>query len=265
LSNTGYAPTGISQTSYGAIKANPQGNKIGIAFYGYASDITTGCRVEVADFNNSTGQVSNALNLGTVIGAYGIEFSTSGEMLYASTNPGFIYQWNLCAGSNAAIIGSKYLVANSGPFYGTLQMGPDNKIYTNRNSNFLSTINNPNTYGGGCGFALNNIALPVNGKLGLPNFFSYYLRFDPSFTYVASGCGFVQLSAVIDPATCTSPVSCSWLWTYPGGTATGSPVTVFVGNGIHAIQLTRQCQCYQNSISQDVTVNGGLQAQMVLN
>ena len=74
--------------------------------------------VELYDFDNSTGVLSNAIKLDTITNppfvngvseanSHGAEFSPDGTKFYVSS-PGTkqLYQWDLCAGSNTAIIGS---------------------------------------------------------------------------------------------------------------------------------------------------------------
>lgn len=168
-SNSGVVVTGISQSSYGQLKANQTGNKLLVCHYGTGAGGMN--RVELHDFNNQTGIVSNSINLGTELGAYGCEFSPNGQIAYVGTNGGNLIQWNLISGSTPAIIASRILIFAGGPFIGSLQLGPDNKIYVARNSTSLSVINQPNIAGLGCGYA--NLTVPLagrNSRMGLPNF-----------------------------------------------------------------------------------------------
>lgn len=165
--------SGIPQSAYGQLKASSDGKKLGACYYGLTNSGAN--RVEIYDFNNLTGVVSNALTLTTTdIGPYGCEFSQSGRLFYATTNNGRLLQWDLCSSN---IVGSKFLVTNAGPFFGSLQMANNGKIYTNRmTQNILSSINFPEVYGFGCGFVLNAVTLTGAARAGLPNFPSYYLR-----------------------------------------------------------------------------------------
>ncbi|MCX6231349.1 MAG: gliding motility-associated C-terminal domain-containing protein [Bacteroidetes bacterium] len=124
--------------------------------------------LEIFDFNNTNGQVSNNQLIASNEEFYGVEFSPNNNMLYVSLfNPSKIYQFNLLASN---IANSKTTI-NSNSFYfgGALQIGLDSKIYyCQENNPYLSVINNPDNIN--CNFYQNTISL--NGKLsniGLPN------------------------------------------------------------------------------------------------
>ncbi|HQQ94217.1 MAG TPA: hypothetical protein PLQ93_06660, partial [Bacteroidia bacterium] len=92
-------------TAAGCMKISPNGRKVALAF------TSSSMYVELFDFDNQTGVVSNSLVLNGPSGnIYGIEFSGDGSKLYASRIGNYfgtnIYQWDLCAGNNAAIISS---------------------------------------------------------------------------------------------------------------------------------------------------------------
>jgi hypothetical protein len=67
LSATGWTVSGPTQSGYGQLKSNLFGNKIANAYYG------NGSRIEVGDFNNATGVVSNMQMISYETGAYGCE------------------------------------------------------------------------------------------------------------------------------------------------------------------------------------------------
>jgi gliding motility-associated-like protein len=88
--------------------------------------------------------------------------------------PNEVRQYDLTAGSSAAIQASVQIVATSpiGGFsiYGALQLGPDDKIYMVDVTNQLSVINNPDVPGAGCGFQAGAVTLGFGlGTYGLPN------------------------------------------------------------------------------------------------
>ena len=165
--------SGITQSSYGQLKASSDGKRLGACYYGFAGSGAN--RIEVYDFDNLTGFVSNAVTLSTnIIGPYGCEFSQSGRMFYAATNQGRLFQWDLCSSN---VIGSRFEIINAGPFFGSLQMANNGRIYMGRmTQNVLSSISFPEVYGFGCGFTLNAVTLTGFARAGLPNFPSYYLR-----------------------------------------------------------------------------------------
>jgi len=128
--------------------------------------------IELFDFDNSNGMVSNALQIGNNDAYYGVEFSADNNKLYVSTNyfSSSVYQYNLLA---ANIQNSKRLIYNDNTFIGgALQIGLDKKIYFSKVLNdSLGVINNPDDYN--CNFVMN--AVYLGGKssfLGLPNIIS---------------------------------------------------------------------------------------------
>ena len=171
---------GSIMNSWGFVVASPDSRKIATSdrYVGY----------EIFDFDNATGIISNAIQLGHGNESYGISFSPNSKLLYAcNINSGDIYQWNIYAGSAADIVNSFTTigVANgSGQYFGgALQIGRDSRIYV---CQFLETslgvINNPNNIGLACNFQIDAIDLAGReSKLGLPNF--VYLFYFPSFNY----------------------------------------------------------------------------------
>lgn len=158
----------------GTIKIAPSGTKLAIA---NVSDF-----VQLYDFNNSTGVLSNERTL--LIEdwfLYGVEFSPDESLLYVTNNFGKLYQFNLNA---TDIPSSIFTILNSSDICGALQIGPDNKIYVAiGNQNKLSVINNPNVIGAGCNFQYN--AIDLAGRLcqgGLPSFNQSFF-FAPSIQF----------------------------------------------------------------------------------
>jgi gliding motility-associated-like protein len=267
LSNAGIVPSGIVQSGYGQLKANLDGNRLLACYYGFAGSGAN--RIEAYDFNNSTGVVSNAITLASDVGLYGCEFSPNGRMAYGATNPGTLIQFNLCAGNAAAIVASRFVVATTGPIIGSLQLGPDGRIYIARNSTFLSVINNPNTAGAGCGFV--NGAIPLAGRtsrVGLPNMASFYLRPPtPPFTATANclNVGFAAPSVSTSANSCAGASSAiqSVQWNF-GDPASGAantstllnPSHTFSAVGTYSVRLVLNLGCYNDTLIQSITLNG---------
>lgn len=141
------------------------GDKIGLSCY----DPDMG----VATFNNSTGVVSNYIDLN--FGSnYSSGFSPDGTKFYhwsySPTNA--IYEVDLSLGTQAAINASRVQIGTAANWYGAFVYGRDGKIYIpSYNTANLHVINNPNLMGVACGYVAN--AVPLAGKLmqlGLPNF-----------------------------------------------------------------------------------------------
>lgn len=149
----------------GHMKASAQFDRIAVANIFFQD-------AELFDFNNATGQLTNAIVLnypfgGVAGGTYGIEFSCNGNLLYVSDGSSVV-QFDLTAGNAAAILSTAYVVS-SGSFssYG-LQRGPDQKIYIS--NGVLDVINEPNAYGLACDYASGAIAdQSSGGGWGLPH------------------------------------------------------------------------------------------------
>lgn len=120
-------------------------------------------------FDKNTGIVSNPVDLGIQYGYTGA-FSPDCERLYvADFNARKIYQFTV---TSHQIPKTKVLIATSSNFIGSLQVGPDGKIYVaRRNATFLGVIENPNLRGTQCNYIENGVSLGnAQSKFGLPNF-----------------------------------------------------------------------------------------------
>jgi len=162
----------------GYMKTSPSGNRI-------ACTIMNLGILEVFDFNTTTGVVSNPItfNNPTYYNAYGVEFSPSEEILYFTADT-VLFQVNLIAGSNSAIINSVQKVGASTllmSYLGALQLGPDERIYcVDYFHNYVSVISNPNALGTECLFVHDGVSL--NNKhcyAGLPNFVTSFFYKTP--------------------------------------------------------------------------------------
>ncbi|MFK8008304.1 MAG: gliding motility-associated C-terminal domain-containing protein [Saprospiraceae bacterium] len=175
-----------SFNSIGYLKASAEGDRIAAAHWYNLN------RVEVFDFDNSTGQLSNAIILDgyTGSGCYGIEFASLAPILYVSERSyeGFLYQYDLSSNDQTTINNSRIplfqLDTISFSRWGGIQLGPDGKMYvSSRNSSYLGVINNPNVLGLGCNYV--NEGVYLDGKaswIGLPSFIqSYFVLANFSF------------------------------------------------------------------------------------
>jgi hypothetical protein len=172
ISSSGTAFT-IPYNKVGTLKASPCGNNLAAAIFNTGG--TT--YLELYDFDNLTGSVSNSILLSTWIvsgeGYYGVEFSPDNSRLYAThVQNNSIFQYNLLAGSAAAIIASQATIGTSGTHCYALQTGPDGKIYVAKSTlSSLGCINSPNQLGASCNFTDNSLSIaPSTCLLGLPNF-----------------------------------------------------------------------------------------------
>ncbi|QMU28890.1 PD40 domain-containing protein [Adhaeribacter radiodurans] len=172
VSNVGTTHKGKNKEAIGAMKVSPDGKKLALALWRDSN------KFEVFDFNASTGKVSNPISFDHYDEAYGVEFSPDGTKLYGTTNgignvPSQIWQFNLL-GSRQAVEESPTLIAVSkADKIGSLQLGPDGKIYlAKEKETTLGLINNPNAPGLGCNYVDEGQMLDSasHSELGLPNF-----------------------------------------------------------------------------------------------
>ncbi|MDF2437811.1 MAG: hypothetical protein K0Q95_2187 [Bacteroidota bacterium] len=165
------------QNTYGQMKFNMCGDKLALAI-GYQD------KIELFDFNKSTGVVSNAISFPMGYHVYGVEFSQNSQNLYATTyDPSAtLVAFNITLPSETLIAASKVPLSNTSGLY-ALQIGSHGKIYVAESfgSPFLGVINNPDIFGAGANYDEMGITIDPNGNgtggsLGLPSFLQDYLK-----------------------------------------------------------------------------------------
>jgi hypothetical protein len=185
VSSTGVVHTGgdVNSCAQGHMKFSSDGTKLA-EIYGYSSGFKDS--IELFDFDNLTGVISNPVKIGAAFGTgfYGLEFSPDGSKIYGTSWSSIMYQWDLSAGSSTAINNSRTTIV-AVPFSptmhktGGIQLGIDGKIYVSMgaSSDSLGVIHNPNQAGTNCNFVENGLYL--HGKrcdMGLPNFNQSYFN-----------------------------------------------------------------------------------------
>ena len=237
----GLVPSGATQGSYGQLKASPDGKKLAACYYGLVGGIN---KIEIYDFNPSTGFVTNAQTISTELGIYGCEFSPNGKVLYAGCNQGLLLQLNLCAGTLPQIQSTRTVISNAGPFIGSLQLGPDGKIYVARNNTSLSVINLPNTLGLGCSYS--NLSVSLAGRssrMGLPNFASYYNQQTTNIISNQISCDTYEFSTILNTVSCQN-INYTYIWNFGDGTTSNlsNPQHQFqTGNWNVTLTITTGC------------------------
>ena len=163
---------GEVQNAAGYMKISPNGKRL-------ANTIYMEDRVELFDFDNSTGEVSNRIKLPkTAKSAYGLEFSPDSDKLFVgSFATGVIEQYDLGDYTQSAIAKSRFIIKKESKFnLGALQLGPDGRMYfTSLHHPYISVIINPNDYGSRCRVRERYLMIGKNnGRLGLPTFIQTY-------------------------------------------------------------------------------------------
>ena len=148
----------------GQMKFSPNGGLLGIV-QGWTTNngFNIFSRIDLLEFDNTSGTCNNLQiiyadsNNGS---RYGLEFSNDSKMLYTSTrSPGTLLQFNVGIYDSVAIASSLYIVDSN--LRGSLQLGPDGKIYIPAND-YVSRINNPQISGASCNFEANAVFLEGN-------------------------------------------------------------------------------------------------------
>lgn len=191
----------VTAPAIGQLKVSPDGKKMALVNANGADVIA-----EYFDFDNSTGVVSNWVNLqtdSTLIKNYqyyGVAFSPDNSKLYIScvANGNGIYQYDLNAGGgdSLAVRASSTKIAGTYNYF-ALQLAADGKIYFTRSPfagiTYIGAINSPNNAGLACNYI--DSAIYLNGDtatMGLPNFIT---GFDYSnTTYNCNKTGLSQIS-----------------------------------------------------------------------
>ncbi|WP_242158552.1 PKD domain-containing protein [Aestuariivivens sediminis] len=177
VSKVGSFHGGEVKNSIGYLKIAPNGKKLALAKWHINST------VEVFDFDTRTGMVSNPILLDEIFrkgprnGAYGIEFSPDGNLLYVTDLDlidfsSLLYQMDLHNFKKTAIIDSVLLLYEGQELLSGIQLAIDGRIYiSNGLTSFLDYIEKPNVLGLGCNYV--NKGTDLNEGLavyGLPPF-----------------------------------------------------------------------------------------------
>lgn len=177
-----------SQNSTGVMKFSPSGDKLALALTGDGT-------VEIFDFDNATGTLSNPILLeaNTLKGAFGLEFSPEEKYLYvtatgvqSSTNDNLLFQMDITSGNPSDILSSLELL-NESPLEGdvnSLQLTAKRQILVARdNGNYAGLIENPDRPMPLCNYREDAFETNLSGRVvSLTNFASHYLDIPP-FTW----------------------------------------------------------------------------------
>lgn len=233
VSTVGMNHGGVFTNSHGYLKASSNARKIACAIRGSNA-------VEVFDFSNITGVISNPVTIPFTAQTYGIEFSPDNHYLYAATttNPSDIYQFDvtLPAGS---IPGSGTVIATHTGFIGAMQLARNDKIYVCQfQSTSLAMIDAPNLAGVAANYIPNALFLGgKTGQYGLPNFLqSFFIVADFTYADTCSGLA-TQFTTLF-----TSPDSVKWNFDDPAsGTANFStalnPQHTYSNPSLYTVEL----------------------------
>ena len=277
LSNTGTVLPGIippgwaDSSSLGYLKASPDGKRIAAAHWNV--------NVDVSDFNNATGVVSNSYSLFQPFVdphylAYGVEFSPDSRLLYTTVfykelasglERNALFQYDVTLATPTDVKASKQVISQNSDgiqTYAALQIAPDGKVYMAKNTyKHLASINNPNVYGSGCNYVSNAVQWTGAGQsssFGLPTFVQSYFYPIDSFTYVVNCPGLSVNFYYTVPQHVTSV---KWDFGDPASGANNTstlnnPVHVFSAPGIYNVELIKFTNCGSDTLRKLVSTSG---------
>lgn len=250
----------------GQMKASPDGRRIGVAHL-YPE------QVEVFDFDHATGKLSNPILFPETSfakdGLYGLEFSPDGNLLYVANHTvdylndvGFLYQFNLLAGSEPDIINSAKVVGQNVPLTDLrgLQLGPDGRLYVARSlGKYLGVVNHPNTAGIGCDYVDEGIYL--GGKTAtwtLPNFMVSYFMEEPEPGLPTAGFEFTPncLEDGVQFHAAQAGSGAEYEWDFGDGTAAAGQSLrhVYPDTGTYSVKLVVNKNCCTDTATATVSV-----------
>jgi hypothetical protein len=203
ISSTGINPAAVvsvvgptvTQQSNGYFRFSPNGQKLAMI----AASAPSG--IYFFDFDTQSGLLTGpTLTLSTDPFFCG-DFSPDGTKFYASLFPPNVQeirQWDLCAGSNAAIIASEYTISTVPRSVSLMQLAYNGNIYFNGGGggNSLGIIHNPNQAGNTVSVSPAGQPLPGTSGAGLPAFVKKYFNHVPGiFSHSLATCGAVSFTA----------------------------------------------------------------------
>ncbi|NQX93047.1 MAG: gliding motility-associated C-terminal domain-containing protein, partial [Flavobacteriales bacterium] len=114
--------------------------------------------VELFDFDQNTGELTNPLLIDQVDHGFGLCFSPDGNLLYLGTWVNFdqldnyLYQYDLSSNEPDVIGASRVTLDTNSIFnpFGSMRVAPNGKLYVAYPGEYLGVINNPDTYGEDC-------------------------------------------------------------------------------------------------------------------
>lgn len=226
---------------------------------------------ELYTFDNESGKICHKESLS--FGGMGCSFSNNGRYLYVNGMFTGMYQYDVFAtnvNSTAVLINDPF---SSGSFlYGTMQLGPDCKLYTfGLGKTNGSVIEFPNNPGLSCNFQPESFPLSDFGRdsrYGLPNFIQSWFK-DPTyveptitaeFSHVASCAGDTTIFTNLSTSISDCP---NYLWNF-GDPASGTfntsslenPSHVYTTTGSFIVTLTITERCQVSTITHTVIVGG---------
>jgi PKD repeat protein len=258
VSQAGVILTQHLLTNTGYMKISPDGKQLCQTHFPlFDPDVSNPNFVQLFDFDNTTGQVTNGRSVMFDNAMYvACEYSSDSKMLYlVRPYERKIDQLEATLPSAAAVSASTISISTTSPVL-TLQLAPNEKIYTFRPGQSLGVINSPAVKGAGCNFQDNQLDIsPFSARFGSPSFIND-VAYDPnnSFSYVItdSCSGRVQFTAISG-----MPGTLTWSWNFGDGN------TSTLQNPVHTFAPANQS--YTVSLTISSSVSCGNKKQRIIN
>jgi gliding motility-associated-like protein len=265
-------PTGgYLLNAVGFLKSSPDGKKLGIVHMATKKTNETGPKnnvvrnsgkVELYDFNNSTGIISNPITLLSGVNPYGIAFSSKTKKLYVTSNNynseelpegSSLFQFDL---EQNDIPSSKVLIKKNGWVAGALQLAIDEKIYRAGypifgEAEYLSVIHAPEKSGTDCNFKERDLFLEGKKAVkGLPPFIQSLFLFNFKYQYTCLGDSthfYISTFETIDAV----------LWDFGDGTTSTDidAYHTYKNTGVYTVSLTKTVNGeVKEPITKEVTI-----------
>jgi len=223
----------------GVLKASPDGDMLCQTHFPLGGGPDN--FIQLFDFDNSTGQLSNARSISLPNTKYNhCEFSPDSKLLYLTRKDNMqLDQLEVTLPTVAAVQASRVSFPTQVSYY-DIQLAVDEKIYLTQSNQLLAVINKPNLKGAACDFQRNVIDLqPGTAFIGLPSHINDIVGnrdngFD--FTVIDNCTGEVQFNA-----TTTLPPVISWQWDFGDGNTSSlqNPVHIFANpSQMYKVKLT---------------------------
>ncbi len=239
--------SGRNRETIGEMKFSPDGKKLAVAIC-YRKENN----LEIFDFDNSTGKILNPQTFSLNGFPYGICFSPDNSKLYISFLKGKdgVIQYDLLTKQFTSITLNEK--ENS---FGSLQIGPDKKIYIARVGNFLDVISFPDKTGTLCSYTKNSINLsPSSCSYGLPNLIypatAYVKKIIPDCSKIIEK-PFSKDERMLEISTCEEKITldaknfgASYNWST---LATTSTITVDT-SGIYKVEIKKDGCVFTDSV-----------------
>ncbi len=216
--------------------------------------------VEIGNFDNKTGKVSDLQIIPNVNTAYGVEFSPDNSKLYATDYfDQQLFQFDLSSANISNIVSSKVVIYTSNSALGAIQQAPDGKIYVARDAQGqMGVINKPNQSGKACSYV--DKGFDLSGKLcysGLPTFVQSF--FVDTTNFVAYNICFGEGTHFTVQTNLTLS---SWHWDFGDPVSTknntdsvAAPIHYFTSPGVYVVKLVININGINDTITNSIVIN----------